>query len=142
MTASGGSAEQRVLNVLVVDDHVPLRKLIVKGLAANLPAHVGQAADIAGALEELSQGNYDALVSDVNLPGGSSIEALPRLRAAAPGARIVLMSAAAPPGLADAALAAGADVFVPKSAGVIALCRAVRPGWEPTEASRSAPPNT
>lgn len=129
MTVSLPPARPRIL---VVDDHVRLRQLIAEGLANRLNADVAQAGDIGEALLILRTVSFTALVSDVNLPSGSSADALPSLRAAA-GADvwIVLISAAAPPGLGARALAAGADAFVSKTDGLAALCAALEPALLP-----------
>lgn len=127
-------APGKLLRVLVVDDHERLRAVLSSTLAARVPAEVVQAGDIDEALTHAHEAPFDALVVDVNLPRTSGLDALPRLRAACPHGRIVLMSAAVAPGLEEKALRAGADQFIAKSAGLQELCRAVDPGWNPPAA--------
>lgn len=115
----------------MVDDHERLRGLIANGIAKRLAATVDQAGDVTQLLQALETRAYDAIASDVSLPGQTSLDALGSIRAVAPVARIVLMSAAPGPDLAGRALAAGADAFVPKSAGLEELCRALVPDIDP-----------
>jgi len=70
------------------------------------------------ALAALAQYEIDVCVLDVRFPGGSIVDRLPELRAAAPAAHPVLLSAEADPALIPKALAAGMRGFVHKSASV------------------------
>jgi CheY-like chemotaxis protein len=118
------------VNILVVDDHPKLRGLLAGTLTRRLGADVEQAGDVEEALTKLTQAHFDVVMMDVNLPRVTGLEAVPALRAAAPGCRVVLMSAAVMPGLESKALRAGADMFIAKSAGLEDLCSAVQPGWQ------------
>lgn len=57
----------------------------------------------------------DAIVLDYHMPGLNGIEALPLLRDAAPGARIVMFSADDDYDASDLAIARGADGFITKN---------------------------
>jgi two-component system response regulator NreC len=60
------------------------------------------------------------------MPDGSSLPAIPRLRAASPGTRIVMLTMQSDPELAREALRAGAIGFVLKEAAREELIQAVR----------------
>lgn len=117
------------IRVLLVDDHRRLRTVMAQSLGKALPAEVAMCGDIPTALTLLRSRTFDAVVSDVNLPGLSGLEAIPQLRSACPRGRVLLISATDSPGLAETALRAGADAFVTKSAGIHTLCQAIVPGW-------------
>jgi DNA-binding NarL/FixJ family response regulator len=72
------------LRVVVVDDHAVVRG----GLVAGLPAHrvdvVGEAADVATAVEVITRTAPDVVLLDVHLPGGGGAAVLARLGPAAP----------------------------------------------------------
>ena len=66
------------------------------------------------------------LVLDLNMPGGSSLEAIPRLREQAPDTAIVVLTMQDDPAFARRALQAGALGFVLKEAADEELLEAVR----------------
>ena len=109
------SAPRVFATALVVDDH----PLFCDALAITLRAVAGvgrtEAADSLGAaLGRLAQGGVDLVVLDLHLPDVSGLEGLVRLRAAARGAPVVVVSSLADPRVIAAALQAGAAGFVPK----------------------------
>lgn len=104
-----------------------MREVLTKSLQARLGAYVVQARSVDDALAHLEAEQFDAILLDVNLPRVSGLEALPALRARAPRSRIVLMSAAGGPPMAERAAAADADAYVEKSAGLDAVCQAILP---------------
>jgi DNA-binding NarL/FixJ family response regulator len=79
--------------ILIVDDH-PLTR---DALAALLEQHefsvVGQAADGHEAIERARELHPDLVLLDLSMPGLDGLEALPRLRAAAPGCEVVVLTA-------------------------------------------------
>jgi DNA-binding NarL/FixJ family response regulator len=79
--------------ILVVDDH-PLTR---DALAALLEQHgfrvVGQAADGEEAVERARELHPDLVLLDLSMPGVDGLSALPRLRAAAPGCEVVVLTA-------------------------------------------------
>jgi two-component system response regulator NreC len=66
------------------------------------------------------------LVLDLNMPGGSSLEAIPRLREHAPDSAIVVLTMQDDPAFARQALQAGAKGFVLKEAADEELLEAIR----------------
>ena len=66
------------------------------------------------------------LVLDLNMPGGSSLEAIPRLRADVPDTAIVVLTMQDDPAFARQALRAGALGFVLKEAAEEELLEAIR----------------
>ncbi|EYD75991.1 Transcriptional regulator, LuxR family [Rubellimicrobium mesophilum DSM 19309] len=106
-------------SALVVDDH----PLFCDALAITLRAVAGvgrtEVADSLGAaLARLAAGEgVDLVVLDLHLPDVSGLEGLVRLRAAARGAPVVVVSSLDDPRVVAAALQAGAAGFVPKHSG-------------------------
>jgi two-component system response regulator NreC len=66
------------------------------------------------------------LVLDLNMPGGSSLEAIPAIREESPGTQIVVLTMQQDPAFARQALAAGALGYVLKEAADEELVQAVR----------------
>ena len=66
------------------------------------------------------------LVLDLNMPGGSSLEAIPALRAESPGTQIVVLTMQEEPAFARSALGSGALGYVLKGSADDELVQAVR----------------
>lgn len=103
----------RPLAVLVVDDSEVLRTVVSHYLDdesdLQVIASVGSADE---AVEQARRSAPDVVLLDHDMPGRTGLDVLPELRACAPGARIVVFSAA--PDLRTLALERGADEFVAK----------------------------
>jgi DNA-binding response OmpR family regulator len=100
--------------VLVVDDEPPLRELVIVTLGDAYACD--EAADGDAALEQLRTRRYDMVMLDVMMPGRSGIDVLREMRSddALREIPVVVMSAWQSTQDIDAALAAGADGFLPK----------------------------
>lgn len=81
------------IRVLIVDDHSMVRMGIV-GLLALEPDMqvVAEAEDLDQAVAAFSKCRPDVTLMDVRMPGGSGLEALQRIKAIAPAARVVILS--------------------------------------------------
>jgi two-component system, NarL family, response regulator NreC len=87
---------------------------------------VSEAGDVALTERRVASHRPRVLVLDVNMPGGSSVPAIPRLRASSPETRIVMLTMQSDPELAREALRAGATGFVLKESAMEELIHAVR----------------
>ena len=105
------------LNVLIVDDHDIVR-LGVRQVLERLPqpCRVREAASVREALARLADDPPDLLLLDLGLGDELALAALPRLRDAAPRARILVLTSMPEDLYAERCLRAGADGFVAKSA--------------------------
>lgn len=98
---------------LVIDDHAIARLGVRHLLASRL--RVAEAADIDQALAWLATEDCALVILDMNLGADFGLSALPRLRAAAPGAKVLVLSSLAEDLYAERALRAGADGYVMKT---------------------------
>ena len=119
------------IRVLIVDDHGVMRA----GLQAMIGAQpdllvVGNAASADEALAAAPSLRPDVIVLDVEMPGRDGIEALPVLRQACPGARVLMLTMHDDAALVRRALAAGASGFVVKEALGDDLLAAIRTVWQ------------
>ena len=115
------------ISVLIVDDHT----LVRSGLRLLLEAEVGlvvedEAADAEQAIRLARLHKPDVVLLDVVLPGRSGIEAAPEILAAAPHARILVLSMQDDPSYVRQAFAAGASGYLLKEAADDELVQAVR----------------
>jgi two-component system response regulator NreC len=115
------------ITIVLADDH----ELVRAGLRLLLDAESGfsvvaEAGDVSLTEHRVAAHRPTVLVLDVNMPDGPSLPAIPRLRAASPGTRIVILTMQSDPALAREALRAGAIGFVLKEAAREELIQAVR----------------
>ena len=113
--------------MVIADDHTVvrqgLRMLIDNEDGLQVIAEAGTVPDA----ERLTRAHRPTvLVLDLNMPGGSSLEAIPRLREDAPDTAIVVLTMQDDPAFARQALQAGALGFVLKEAADEELLEAIR----------------
>jgi two-component system, NarL family, response regulator NreC len=115
------------ITVLICDDHALVRSGLRRLLELESDfAVIGEAADAEDALAAVRAAVPDVLLLDLVLPGRSGIEALPDLRAASPGTRILVLSMQDDPAYVRQAFAAGAVGYLPKEAADSELVQAIR----------------
>ena len=101
--------------VLVVDDDPDYRFLVRLALGTTDGFEVvAEAGDGREAVETARREAPDVVLLDCRMPGADAFDALPGLRAAAPDARIVLVSGADPADLRTASRSAGAIGYLTK----------------------------
>jgi two-component system, NarL family, response regulator NreC len=117
----------RPLRVVIADDHSVVRRGLRQVLEADSGVEVvAEAEDIEGARRYVRGHKPDVLVLDLNMPGGSTLDAIPEIRAEAPDTQIVILTMQNEPAYAREALAAGVLGYVLKEAADVELVEAVR----------------
>jgi two-component system response regulator NreC len=125
--AKGDNAPSERITLVLADDHAVVRS----GLRMLLDSEsdfevVAEASDVEAA-QRYVRGHHPAvLVLDLNMPGGSSLQAIPVIRAESPGTQIVVLTMQQEPAFAREALGAGAIGYVLKEAADDELVEAVR----------------
>ena len=79
--------------ILIVDDHLLTRTPLSALLGQNGFSVVGEVADGEAAIEQARSLNPDLVLLDLSMPGMNGLEALPRLREAAPNTEVVVLTA-------------------------------------------------
>jgi two-component system response regulator NreC len=87
---------------------------------------VAEAGDVDAARRFVLGHRPAVLVLDLNMPGGSSLDAIPEIRAQSPDTDIVVLTMQEEPAFARRALASGATGYVLKRAADTELVEAVR----------------
>ncbi len=114
------------IQLLIVDDH----SLFRRGLKALLSQDerfdaVSEAGDVGEALRCVAQHRPDLILLDNHLPGVRGIDAIPSLKEAAPGCRVLMLTMSEHEDDLSAALHAGADGYLLKSVESDQLCDAI-----------------
>src|SRR5512132_2426240 len=119
------------IRILVVDDHTLFRRGLTALLARD--AHlqvVGDAADAGEALRRAQELQPDLILLDNHLPGVNGVDALPGLRDAVAGVRILMLTVSEDEQDLAAALRGGANGYLLKTiegdALIAAIVRAMR----------------
>jgi len=119
--------------VLIIDDETHVRQMMRLALETS-GYEVGEAQDGSEGLKLYRNGSdWNAVVLDQRMPGMDGLETLRRLRAANPGARIIMATAYASIELAVDAMKLGASDFVRKPLTPDALRNAVAAALAKTE---------
>ncbi len=115
------------IRVLIVDDHAVMRmglRLLLEGQPDLLV--VGEAATGAEALAAATCVDPDVIMLDLDLGGESAIDSLPALRAAAPRARVLILTGVRDPALHRQAVRSGAMGLLRKETAAGVLLQAIR----------------
>ena len=115
------------IKVFLVDDHAVVRegyrRLLERSAGITV---VGEAANAAEAYTEFQRVQPDVVVMDISLPGASGIDALRRILAREPGAKVLMFSMHEESIFATRAFQAGALGYITKASAPEILVDAVR----------------
>ena len=126
------------VRLVIADDHAVVRT----GLRLLLDAEEGivvvaEAGEIDTARRMVRAHRPDVLVLDLNMPGGSSVEAIGRIARFSPRTLIVVLTMEDDSALKRAAFSAGARGYVLKDAAPAELVRAIRSAIGPASSPRT-----
>ncbi len=115
------------ITVVIADDHAVVRK----GLRLLIDAEPGlrvlaEAGTVPDAQRMARAHRPRVLVLDLNMPGGSSLDAIPEIREQVPATAIVVLTMQNDPAFARKALQSGAAGFILKEAADDELLEAIR----------------
>lgn len=120
--------------VLVVEDDEQVRELVATYLSKE-GFSVSEASEVTEAIREL-RSEYDVLVTDLRLPGGSGIDLISATRSRWPDTQILVITGVKDSGVAAEALNAGADRYLYKPFGMSELRNQIMEALSARELSR------
>jgi two-component system, NarL family, response regulator NreC len=125
--ASPRLAEGHPVRVVLAEDHATMRRSL-RALLDGEPdiEVVGEADEMPAALAQVEHKHPEVLVLDLRMPNGSNIDCVRRMRARAPGTRVVVITMHEAQAFARQAHDAGAIGFVLKDTADVELPEAVR----------------
>lgn len=125
--APGGSSEAATVTIVLADDHTVVRNALRMLLDAEPGFEVvAEAGDADTAVRYVRGHKPTVLILDLNMPGRSSLDAVPDIRDASPDTEIVVLTMQNEPAFARRALQAGVRGYVLKEAADAELVLAVR----------------
>ena len=128
LAASDGDLDRERLPITVVlaDDHAMFRRTLRRVLdVSDSVSVVDEASDLSSAIEHVRRRRPRVLVLDLNMPHGSTIEAIRGLRTEVPWTEILVVTTEESALIAQQMLAAGAVGFVFKDRAETELVEAV-----------------
>ncbi len=115
------------MRILIVDDHAVVRRGLREILVEEFPgAHVGEAASVAEAVGMTRAGRWDLVILDLNLPGGSGLDALKEIKQLQPRLPVLVLSIYPEDQYAVRVLEAGASGYLTKEMAPAGLVEAAR----------------
>jgi two-component system response regulator NreC len=125
--ATGRNGSVGTIKIVLADDHAVVRSGLKMLLEAESDFEVvAEAGDTESAKRYVRGHRPTVLVLDLNMPGGSSLAAIPEIRTGNPDTQIVVLTMQQEPAFARHALSAGAIGYVLKEAADDELVEAVR----------------
>ena len=116
-TRTGAAAASRPIKLMIVDDSMVARAVLSRMIRADGGFEIaGVAGTAEDAIEALGQVMVDIVLLDLEMPGLGGLKSIPRILAAARGAKVLIVSSLAEEGAEEtvAALALGAADTLPK----------------------------
>lgn len=103
--------------IMLIDDDATFTEVMARGLARR-GFEVSRCEDPSTAVEACTRFQPDRILLDLNMPGTSGLILLPKLLAAAPGARLVILTGYSSIATAVEATRGGAHNYLCKPAGI------------------------
>lgn len=115
-----------MFKILIADDFPLLREGVKEILSKVMSATIGEAADIPEMLQLVRTQHWDVVVLDVNMPGGSSVNALREVKREHPRLPVLVLSMYPEEQYALRMFRAGANGYLTKTAIPTELVQAVK----------------
>ena len=116
-----------MLRILVADDHAIVRRGLKDILLEQFPlAEIVEVEDTATMVQKIIKESWDVVISDLAMPGRSSLDALPEIRQHAPKLPVLIVSIYPEEQYAIRVLKAGAAGYLNKALAPEELIIAIR----------------
>ena len=128
MRRKTGNAQttRETVRVLVVDDHALFAEALMLTLGIDDRIQVVGSASSGNEAVSLAEALHpDVVLMDIHMPSMDGIEATRHVRRVSPGTRVVMVTSARSPELAEEAKAAGAERYLTKDTPAVRLIDAI-----------------
>jgi DNA-binding NarL/FixJ family response regulator len=115
------------MRILLADDHTIVRDGIKMLLTEAYPfAEVVDVSDSVQLLNQVANGKWDVIISDISMPpGDSGLEAIKKIKEQTPETPVIILSMHSPEQYAVRAIQSGASAYLTKGAATLELVNAV-----------------
>lgn len=121
------TAESESIRVVIVDDHVLYRRGLQMVMTTEPDIEVvGEASDVAGAVQVIEATVPDVVLMDIHMPDGTGIEAARAVKSSVPSCRIVMLTMSDDADDLFEAVLAGANGYLLKDVATDQVVEAVR----------------
>jgi len=116
-----------MLRILIADDHTVVRKGLKHILLEEFPAaEVDEVPDAGEMIKKIMNGRWDIVISDLNMPGRSGLDALAQIKIMEPTLPVLILSIHPEDHYALRVLKAGASGYLSKDSAPEELVKAVQ----------------
>lgn len=116
-----------MLHILIADDHEIVRRGIKQILQEGLSfIEIGEASDTSSLIDKAVAKDWDIIISDLSMPGGGGMKAIPLIREVKPRQRILIISIYPEEQYAVRVIRLGASGYLNKDAATDELLKAVK----------------
>jgi DNA-binding NarL/FixJ family response regulator len=116
-----------MIRILIADDHAVVRKGLRQIIAEAYPSSIiGEASDSAELIKMATFEKWDVVVSDLNMPGRSGLDALKQIKQSCPRLPVLIMSMYPEEQFAVRVLKAGAYGYLSKTSVHENLVKAIQ----------------
>lgn len=112
---------QNLKKILVVDDYLPTRRLIIDTLSQSPQYRISEAENGQDALHLFDENDFDLVISDIMMPGMSGMDLLHLIRERNPSATVIMITGNPTTDLTVSAIKKGAVDFLTKPFDIDAL---------------------
>lgn len=120
-------SEEKVIRVMLVDDHAVVRGGLSKFLTVYKDLElVGEAENGEEAVRIAQRLHPDVVLMDLKMPGMDGVAATRQVREKSPGTRVIVLTSFAEDGMVQGALQAGATGYLLKNVTAAELANAIR----------------
>lgn len=82
-----------MFRILIADDHAIVRKGLRQIILEHYPSsEIGEVSDVESLIVEIVKKEWDIIISDINMPGRSGLEALRQIKEMKPSIPVLMMS--------------------------------------------------
>src|SRR5689334_23305623 len=120
------SQDQRVIKVLVVDDHTIVRDGLKQAVVDKFPkATCADARNAHEAMDQLNRNKWDVMLLDLTMPGQSGLDLLKQVHVLQPDLKVLILTMHPEDQYAVRALKAGASGYITKESASEELIKAI-----------------
>ena len=102
------------MKILIVDDSVVMRRIMINTLSQSGVQEIEQAADGAEGVSKVLEDNFDIVLMDYNMPNLNGMDAVRQIRSMGSRVPIIMVTTEAEKDRIVEALKAGADNYIVK----------------------------